>query len=284
MRRCRPRQNTISLRTVARPRHAEVLVWLFRAVGMRSMTGVLGEPSRRASVPADAVGEHRGPNHAGVGLPTGAAAAAASGRAEHPDRADRRCRARPADHVRRRGEHRTLDRDREQGIGYNRFHTTAMCSPTRASLLTGRNHHRIGNGQIAELANDWDGYAGRSRRAARWSPRCSRTTATPPARSASGTTPRRSRRPRPGRSTTGRRDGLRVLLRVPGRRGVAVRAEPGAQHHQRPAAQDAGGGLPPQRGPRRRRDRLAAPTQGVPAGQAVLHVLGEGASTARTTS
>ena len=35
-----------------------------------------------------------------------------------------------------------------------------MCSPTRASLLTGRNHHRVGNGQIAELANDWDGYSG----------------------------------------------------------------------------------------------------------------------------
>jgi arylsulfatase A-like enzyme len=54
----------------------------------------------------------------------------------------------------------TLTRVHEQGIGYNRFHTTAMCSPTRASLLTGRNHHRIGNGQIAELANDWDGYSG----------------------------------------------------------------------------------------------------------------------------
>jgi arylsulfatase A-like enzyme len=54
----------------------------------------------------------------------------------------------------------TLTRVHGQGIGYNRFHTTAMCSPTRASLLTGRNHHRIGNGQIAELANDWDGYAG----------------------------------------------------------------------------------------------------------------------------
>jgi arylsulfatase A-like enzyme len=40
------------------------------------------------------------------------------------------------------------------------IHTTAMCSPTRASLLTGRNHHRTGNGQIAELANDWDGYSG----------------------------------------------------------------------------------------------------------------------------
>ena len=54
----------------------------------------------------------------------------------------------------------TLSRVHREGIGFNRFHTTAMCSPTRASLLTGRNHHRIGNGQIAELANDWDGYAG----------------------------------------------------------------------------------------------------------------------------
>jgi arylsulfatase A-like enzyme len=54
-----------------------------------------------------------------------------------------------------------LDRVWNEGIGYNRFHTTAMCSPTRASMLTGRNHHMVGNGQIAELANDWDGYSGR---------------------------------------------------------------------------------------------------------------------------
>jgi arylsulfatase A-like enzyme len=54
----------------------------------------------------------------------------------------------------------TMDRIVEEGIAYNRFHTTAMCSPTRASLLTGRNHHRVGAGQIAELANDWDGYSG----------------------------------------------------------------------------------------------------------------------------
>ncbi len=54
----------------------------------------------------------------------------------------------------------TLDRIVDDGIAFNRFHTTAMCSPTRASLMTGRNHHRVGAGQIAELANDWDGYSG----------------------------------------------------------------------------------------------------------------------------
>src|SRR5580698_6893822 len=54
----------------------------------------------------------------------------------------------------------TLDRVHKAGISYNRFHSTAMCSPTRGSLLTGRNHTRIGNGQICELANDWDGFSG----------------------------------------------------------------------------------------------------------------------------
>ena len=55
----------------------------------------------------------------------------------------------------------TLDKLAGEGIAYSRFHNAAMCSPTRASLLTGRNHHRVGNGQIAELSNDWDGYSGR---------------------------------------------------------------------------------------------------------------------------
>lgn len=53
-----------------------------------------------------------------------------------------------------------LERLLGSGVAFNRFHTTAMCSPTRASLLTGRNHHRVGAGQIAEFANDWDGYSG----------------------------------------------------------------------------------------------------------------------------
>jgi arylsulfatase A-like enzyme len=46
------------------------------------------------------------------------------------------------------------------GVSFNRFHSTAMCSPTRASLLTGRNHTRVGNGQIAAIANDFDGFSG----------------------------------------------------------------------------------------------------------------------------
>lgn len=54
----------------------------------------------------------------------------------------------------------TLDRVAKAGISYNRFHSTAMSSPTRAALLTGRNHTRVGNGQICELANDWDGFSG----------------------------------------------------------------------------------------------------------------------------
>ncbi len=54
----------------------------------------------------------------------------------------------------------TLSRIAETGVSFNRFHTTSICSPTRAALLTGRNHHRIGQGVITGLANDWDGYTG----------------------------------------------------------------------------------------------------------------------------
>ena len=60
----------------------------------------------------------------------------------------------------------TMTRLAEGGIAYNCFHTTAMCSPTRASLLTGRNHTRVGAGMIAEFANDFDGYVGEIPRSA----------------------------------------------------------------------------------------------------------------------
>jgi len=54
----------------------------------------------------------------------------------------------------------TLDRVARMGISFNRFHSTAMCSPTRAALLTGRNHTRVCNGQISAIANDFDGFSG----------------------------------------------------------------------------------------------------------------------------
>jgi arylsulfatase A-like enzyme/uncharacterized membrane protein len=51
-----------------------------------------------------------------------------------------------------------MTRVQETGLTYNRFHVTALCSPTRAALLTGRNHHRVGFGSIAEYPGPFPGY------------------------------------------------------------------------------------------------------------------------------
>jgi len=51
-----------------------------------------------------------------------------------------------------------LDTLAKQGLAYTRFHTTALCSPTRAALLTGRNHHVVNTGTITEYATGFDGY------------------------------------------------------------------------------------------------------------------------------
>ena len=52
----------------------------------------------------------------------------------------------------------TAERLAAQGLKYTRFHTTALCAPTRAALLTGRNHHAVGMGVITELATSAPGY------------------------------------------------------------------------------------------------------------------------------
>lgn len=49
----------------------------------------------------------------------------------------------------------------EQGVRLTNFHTTAVCSPTRACLLTGRNHHRVGMGMLPDLPMNFPGYTGR---------------------------------------------------------------------------------------------------------------------------
>ena len=46
----------------------------------------------------------------------------------------------------------TITKLAQGGIAYNHFHTTAMCSPTRAALLTGRNHHHVGAGAEGVIA------------------------------------------------------------------------------------------------------------------------------------
>ncbi len=52
----------------------------------------------------------------------------------------------------------TAERLADNGLKYNRFHTTALCSPTRQALLTGRNHHAVGMGGITEIATSAPGY------------------------------------------------------------------------------------------------------------------------------
>jgi arylsulfatase A-like enzyme len=51
-----------------------------------------------------------------------------------------------------------LDRIAQAGLRYTQFHSTALCSPTRAALITGRNHHSVGAGVIGELSTGYPGY------------------------------------------------------------------------------------------------------------------------------
>ncbi len=54
-----------------------------------------------------------------------------------------------------------FERMAQAGQRYNRFHTTGICSPTRAALLTGRNHHNTGTGMLSDLPSSYPGYTGR---------------------------------------------------------------------------------------------------------------------------
>lgn len=52
----------------------------------------------------------------------------------------------------------TMERLSQTGLRYNQFHVTALCSPSRAALLSGRNHHAVGFGSISEYCGGWPGY------------------------------------------------------------------------------------------------------------------------------
>ncbi|MCC8978705.1 arylsulfatase [Bradyrhizobium acaciae] len=52
----------------------------------------------------------------------------------------------------------SMDRIAQAGVRYTNFHSTSLCSPTRAALITGRNHHSVGSGVVGELATGFPGY------------------------------------------------------------------------------------------------------------------------------
>ena len=57
-----------------------------------------------------------------------------------------------------RAAHRGFERLAANGLRYTRFHTTAICSPTRTAMLTGRNHHSVGMGTVSDMATAAPGY------------------------------------------------------------------------------------------------------------------------------
>ena len=52
----------------------------------------------------------------------------------------------------------TMDRLAKNGLRYTNFHSTSLCSPTRAAIITGRNHHSVGTGVVGEIATGYPGY------------------------------------------------------------------------------------------------------------------------------
>ena len=82
------------------------------------------------------------------------------GRTERAAGAHRRLGVRESEHLRRSDpDAQPAPACAEGGLRYNRFHVTALCSPTRASLLTGRNNHAVGFGSIGEFAGGFPGYS-----------------------------------------------------------------------------------------------------------------------------
>ena len=154
-----------------------------------------------------------------------------------------------------------LDRLAANGLRYTNLHTTALCSPTRSCILTGRNHHSNGMSCITEGADRLSRAAtapSRSRTGS--SPRSCWRTATPRTPSASGTSRPPSSRAPPALRPLAAGPRLRALLRLPGRRHPPVLPGPRLRQPPGRAADDARGGLPPHRGPGRSRRSASSPT------------------------
>ena len=152
------------------------------------------------------------------------------------------------------------DRMAGEGLRYNRFHVTAMCSPTRAALLTGRNHHAVGMGGIPEFSGGFPGYSAMLPRDAAPFPKVLKENGYSTA--AIGKwhlTPEKEQGPAGPVQPLAQRLGLRLLLGLPGARGRPVRHDDRREPevHRRAGGQGREAVLLP-RGDDRPGDRLAA--------------------------
>ena len=169
----------------------------------------------------------------------------------------------------------TLDRVAKMGISFNRFHSTAMCSPTRAALLTGRNHTFVGNGQISAIANDFDGFSGII-------PKSSATVAEVLKDYGynTGAWGKWHNTPEEQITSKGPFDywptGYGFEYFYGFLAGEASQYEPTLTRNTTAGHRREAQGLPPHRGHRDGRHPLAPRAEGLRTGQAVLHVLGAG--------
>ena len=167
-----------------------------------------------------------------------------------------------------------IDKIAGDGVRYTQWHTTALCSPTRSCLLTGRNHTRNSMACITEGAS---GFAQRQRH----DPARERHAARDPRRAGLehlhgrqvAPVPDGRDEPRLDAAQLADRPRLRALVRLPRRRDEPVVSRAHLRQPPGGPAQDAGGGLPLRRGHHRQGDRVHHGRQGGRAGQAVLPVL-----------
>ena len=164
------------------------------------------------------------------------------------------------------------------GLRYNRFHTTALCAPTRAALLSGRNHHSVGMGSITETATSAPGNSGvrPNTKAPLAMTLKLNGYSTAQLGKCHEVPPWQSSPMGPFDAWPAGGGGFEYFYGFIG--GETNQYYPSLYEGLTPVEppEDAGGGLPPHRGPRRSCDRLDPDTTRSHAGEAVLHVLRAG--------
>jgi hypothetical protein len=167
---------------------------------------------------------------------------------------------------------RTAERLATNGLRYKRFHTTALCAPTRAALLTGRNHHSVGMGTITELATSAPGY--NSLRPNTKAPLAEtlRLNGYSTAQFGKPRGPGLAGQPYGPVRRLAHRQRIRALLRVHRRRNEPVRARDLPGHRAGGTRSHARGGISLHRGHDRPRDRVGSPGEGAHARQALLRL------------